>query len=74
MSCRDGESRHVRLFLSPGERNRAVYAWEKLGHCGLGDKCRFAHVMLKIEDETENAIPNNQTTEEVPATLRPLAT
>ena len=55
LSCCDGESRHVRLYLSAGDRNRAAYYWDKTGHCGLGEKCRFDHVLLKIEDdETTN--------------------
>jgi len=61
MSCRDGESRHVRLFMSPGQRNRAAYYWDMTGHCELDDKCRFDHVLIKIEDET----PNTKTTESV---------
>ncbi len=51
LSCRDGESRHVRLFMSAGDRNRAVKAWEKLGHCGLGTARRFDHVPIKIDDD-----------------------
>jgi len=43
------------LYLSAGDRNRAAYYWDKTGHCGLGEKCRFDHVLLKIEDdETTN--------------------
>jgi hypothetical protein len=56
LSCRDGESRHVRLFMSAGDRNRAVAAWDRIGHCGLGEKCRFDHPTMKI-DETENETP-----------------
>jgi hypothetical protein len=52
MSCRDGESRHVRLYMSAGERNRAIAAWDRIGHCGLGDKCRFDHPTIRIENGT----------------------
>jgi hypothetical protein len=53
LSCRDGESRHVRLFLTAGDRNRAAAAWERTGQCGLGAKCVFDHRFEKI-DEKEN--------------------
>jgi hypothetical protein len=53
LSCPDGESRHVRCFMSAGDRNRAASTWEKMGHCGLGDACVFDHVLLKIDDGCE---------------------
>jgi hypothetical protein len=62
LCCREAESRHVRLFLTAGDRNRAACAWEKIGHCGLGDACRFDHVLLKI-DEKENETTKAKNTE-----------
>jgi hypothetical protein len=54
--------------MSAGERNRAIAAWDRIGHCGLGDKCRWDHVLLKIEnDETANT--NSEGKHSLPSTI-----
>jgi hypothetical protein len=61
LSCKDGESRHVRLFLDQSDSNRAMWKMDRDG-CGMGSDCQDDHRLLFIE-EKENDTTNTNTTE-----------
>jgi hypothetical protein len=52
LSCKDGESRHVRLFLDESDRNRALWKMDAVG-CGMGADCTDDHVLLTMEESNE---------------------
>ena len=52
LSCKQGPSRFVYLFLDESDRNRMLWKWDAQGCCG--SDCDGDHVLLTIaEDEDE---------------------
>ena len=62
LSCKDGESRHVRLFIDQTDANRAMWKMDRDG-CGMGSDCTQDHRFLLIEDEKANDTKNTNKTE-----------
>jgi len=54
LSCKNGESRHVTLFLDQTDRNRALWKWDRNGTCGA-EGCTEDHRMIDIGNENETA-------------------
>jgi len=59
LSCKDGESRHVRLFLDQNDANRAMWKMDETGRCGAVE-CSGDHRYLLIEDDDETADANSK--------------
>ena len=47
LSCKDGESRHVRLYVDENDRNRALWKWDRNGTCGVAG-CTDDHRMIDL--------------------------
>ena len=60
LSCLDGVSRHVRLYLDETDRNRQLWKWDRNRTCGVAG-CTEDHRMLDIGSSNETT---TTTTEE----------
>jgi hypothetical protein len=67
LSCKNGESRHITLFLDPSDRNRKLWKWDRNKTCGVAG-CNEDHRMIDIGNGNE--LPTDQKTEQVPPTVR----
>ena len=67
LSCKDGDSRHVRLFLDQSDANRAMWKYDRDG-CGMGRDCQQDHrfLMIEVTDDTKNT-NTTEATATVPA-------
>lgn len=52
LSCLDGASRHVRLYVDETDRNRQLWKWDRNGTCGV-EGCTDDHRMLDIGSSNE---------------------
>ena len=63
LSCKDGGSRWVTLFMDEYDRNRAMWKWDRTGTCGVAG-CTEDHRMIDIGKADETA------TGEIPTEMR----
>jgi hypothetical protein len=59
LSCLDGASRWVTLFMERGARNRAIAKWDRNKTCGMAN-CNDDHRMIDLGLSNETADTNSE--------------
>jgi hypothetical protein len=62
LSCKDGESRHARLFLDATDRNRQLWKWDRNKTCGVAG-CSDDHRPVDIIGKEDEISESNKAEE-----------